>query len=281
MPGPRKPTARSRVADTFLVFEDSKSLACDILALAHNEDGARPHVLLLDDDPGYAARPVVRECFGRLLEYAVPLRRLAGRHRRRQVDQVADAVHALRVDPAVCDDSYEAGHEERSDTHSRVDTAHLAPSETERDDHVGAERDQPRAPHEELHEVHQREAESDAHGAASQILCRLASERQVLHCGAMAKTYCACLSRTHRRYSIFCKFNEPPRPKSLPHPSQLQRLGSAMSMSLTLPVVKLTGARTGIPRSTVYTMPTSTTTDRCGGWAGFRFVYPGTRPGCT
>jgi hypothetical protein len=51
-----KPTARPRVADTLLVFEDSKSLACDILAPAHDEEGARPHVLLLDDDPGYAVR---------------------------------------------------------------------------------------------------------------------------------------------------------------------------------------------------------------------------------
>ena len=68
-----EPTARPRVADAVLVFEDSESLACDILAPAHDDDGARPHVLLLDDDRRHAVRPVVRERFGRMLEQAVAL----------------------------------------------------------------------------------------------------------------------------------------------------------------------------------------------------------------
>ena len=79
-----------------------------------------------------------------------------------RTDQVAHAEDALRVDPAVGNDSDEARHKERADAHRRVDAAHLAARETERDDHVGAERDQPRTPHEELREVHHRKAELDA-----------------------------------------------------------------------------------------------------------------------
>ena len=105
-----------------------------------------------------------------------------------RADQVADAVHALRVDPAVRDDSHEPGHEERADAHRRVDAADLAAREAERDDHVGAERDQPRAPHEELHEVHHREAELDAHGAAS-LVCAGGFGAKCTTLRMVAKTY--------------------------------------------------------------------------------------------
>jgi hypothetical protein len=41
------------------------------------------------------------------------------------------------------DDSHEPWHQERTDAHRRVDAADLAAGEAKRDDHVGAERDQP------------------------------------------------------------------------------------------------------------------------------------------
>ena len=77
-------------------------------------------MLLLDDDLGYAARPVVRECFGRMLEQAVPLRRLAGRHRRRQVNQplriCREAAHHLEGSGGVllsnCDVPVQPGRDE-------------------------------------------------------------------------------------------------------------------------------------------------------------------------
>jgi hypothetical protein len=84
------------------------------------------------------------------------------------------------------DDSHEPWHQERTDAHRRVDAADLAAGEAKRDDHVGAERDQPCAPNEKLHEVHHGEAEFDVlpdHVASDQTFSsRFERETKTLTC---------------------------------------------------------------------------------------------------
>ena len=80
-----------------------------------------------------------------------------------------DSVQAFRIQPAVCDDAQQAGHEQRPDTHRGVDAADLPPSEAERDDQVAAEGDQPCPPDKELQEVHHCQAPLNPHDAQSSV----------------------------------------------------------------------------------------------------------------
>jgi hypothetical protein len=83
--------------------------------------------------------------------------------------QVQDSVQTLRIQPAVRDDAQQARHEQRADTHRGVDAADLPAGETERDDHVAAEGDQPCPPDKELEEVHHCQAHLNPHDAQSSV----------------------------------------------------------------------------------------------------------------
>ena len=97
------------------------------------------------------------------VEHFVP-RHGARPEQQSRAGEVAEAEDPLRVHESVGDDAEQAGHEERGDAHGGVHAADLRTREAERHDHVAAHGDQPGAPHEELQEVHDRQAELDAHG---------------------------------------------------------------------------------------------------------------------
>src|SRR5687768_14655514 len=73
----KESTAGARVTDATLVFENTESLAGDVLIPAHDDDGAGAHVLLLNDDRRYAVGSIVRERLGGMLEQTLDLAGLA------------------------------------------------------------------------------------------------------------------------------------------------------------------------------------------------------------
>ena len=77
--------------------------------------------------------------------------------------QVTEAEQAFGVDPAVGNDTEQAGHKEGGDTHGAVYAGHLATGEMKGFDHISAERDQPGAPYKKFKKIHQDQTEFNSH----------------------------------------------------------------------------------------------------------------------